>query len=110
MGGRGGVSGLAKVVKFPQKNPTTQEDKSAKWDYRGYKQAVDKIEQAVDSANTRTKVEVAYKGIINQEKSITAELNRIQTGADDAGDEKVLTTQRRRLRQLRQKILKKGIL
>lgn len=82
--------------------------KEEKWDYRGYKEAVDKIEQAVNAANTRTKVETAYKGITDQEKAITAELDRIRSGVWDAGDEKVLMTQRRRLRQQKQNLLNKG--
>lgn len=106
----GTASGLANVVKFPQKNPTTQENKSEKWDYRGHVQAVDKIESAVNSASTRAKAESAYRGIQNQENAITAELNRIQSGGGDAGDERVLMTQRRRLRQLKKKLTDKKIL
>lgn len=86
----------------------THNDGSEKWDYRGYKEAVDKIEQAVNAANTRTKVETAYKGITDQEKAITAELDRVRSGVKDAGDEKVLMTQRRRLRQQKQNLLNKG--
>lgn len=106
-----GTSGFNKndnVIKFPSGQINTAI--STKWDYRGFKEAVDKIEQAVDSANTRVKVESAYRGISVQDKAITAELDRIQTGVDDTGDERILMAQRRRLRQLKKKLLDKGVM
>lgn len=77
---------------------------SIKWDYRGYTQAVDKIESAVKSANTESKRQRAYRAIINQDRNITAELNRIANGGGDAGDTRVLMKERRRLRQLKAKL------
>lgn len=104
MGGRGGSSGLSapkgKTIQFP----TAKEVSSIKWDYRGYTQAVDKIESAVKSANTESKRQRAYRAIINQDRNITAELNRIANGGGDAGDTRVLMKERRRLRQLKAKL------
>lgn len=108
MGGRGGTSGIAipksKIIEFP-----TQKKQSQKWDYRGYKESVDEIETAVNSANTRSKVQKAYRAITDQDKNITAELNRIEKGGGDAGDTNVLLTQRRRLRQLKRKLVSKNV-
>lgn len=110
-GGRGGISGLSNIVKFPsdrQTKPT--QNNTTKWDYRGYVEAVNNIEKAVNEANTRKKVETAYKGIINQERNVSAEITRIERGEKDTGDINVLLTQRRRLRQLKAKLNKKEIL
>lgn len=109
MGGRGGSSGLTNIVKFPAKNGTDSPQKQS-WDYRGYVETVDKTEKAVNEANTRAKVEQAYRGVIEQEKNISAEIQRAERGDKDTGDINVLMTQRRRLRQLKNKLLKKGVL
>lgn len=107
MGGRGGSSGLSaakgKIISFPGAKEAPSSP-SAKWDYRGYTQAVDKIESAVKGANTEAKRHQAYRAIVNQDRNITAELNRIANGGGDAGDTKVLMAERRRLRQLKSKI------
>lgn len=113
MGGRGGNSGFttnSKVVTFPgrEKNQIIISEK--KWDYRGFTQRTDSLERAVNEANTRRKVEAAFKGLRDHDQNITAELNRIASGVKDAGDEKVLMTERRRIRLLLRKINSKGIL
>lgn len=107
MGGRGGSSGLSasksNIITFPSTKKAS-DDTSAKWDYRGYTQAVDKIESAVKAANTENKRQQAYRAIINQARNITAELSRIANGGGDAGDTRVLIKERRRLRQLKTKL------
>lgn len=111
MGGRGGNSGFttnSKVVTFPRKEKSN--NNSRKWDYRGFTQRTDSLERAVNEANTRRKVEAAFKGLRDHDQNITAELNRIASGAKDAGDEKALMTERRRIRLLLRKINSKGIL
>lgn len=107
-GGRGGSSGLANVIQFPKKKEESK--KTSKWDYRGYFESVDKIEKAVNLANTRAKAEQAYRGITLQEKNISSEIQRAERGDADTGDINVLLTQRRRLRQLKAKLNKKEIL
>lgn len=107
MGGRGGSSGLttnSKVVAFTER----RKNNSGKWDYRGYTQRTDSLEKAVNEANTRKKVEAAFKGLKNHDQNITAELDRIASGVKDAGDERVLMTERRRTRLLLRKINAKG--
>lgn len=110
MGGRGGSSGLSaakgKVILFPGAKETTN-GSTPKWDYRGYTQAVDKIESAVKAANTETKRQQVYHAIINQDRNIAAELNRIANGGGDAGDTRVLMKERRRLRQLKAKLTRR---
>lgn len=106
MGGRGEKG---KILQFSGKSQNLQ-DKSDKWDYRGYVESVNKIEKAVNEANTRAKVEKAYRGIVEEDRSITAEINRIENGNGDEGDIKVLMTQRRRIRQLKKKLIGKNIL
>ena len=108
MGGRGGRSGLApkhkNVIQFPKSNEKTENPKL--WDYRGYTQAVDKIEAAYNDANTERKRMQVYRAINLQDQNITAELNRIEAGGGDAGDTTVLMKERRRLRQLKSKLIK----
>lgn len=105
MGGRGATSG--NIINLSSRRSAAQS--SPAWDYRGYREAVDKIEQAVKDASTRSQVQSAYRAISGQEQSITSELERIQGGADDGGDARVLMSQRRRLRQLRRELVAKGI-
>ena len=110
MGGRGGSSGLqkkSKVIVFPGKQ---KNNNSSKWDYRGFAQRTDSLEKAVNEANTRKKVEAAFKGLRDHDKNITAELNRIASGVENAGDERALMAERRRTRLLLRKINSKGIL
>ena len=108
MGGRGGRSGLApkhkNVIQFPQSKVETKQPKL--WDYRGYTQAVDKIEAAYNNAKTENQRFRVYKAIQNQDRNISAELRRIESGGGDAGDTTVLMKERRRLRQLKMKLTK----
>ena len=108
MGGRGGSSGLASkhknIIQFPKSNGKTENSKL--WDYRGYTQAVDKIEAAYNNANTEAKRMQVYRAINLQDKNISAELSRIESGGGDAGDTTVLMKERRRLRQLKRKLTK----
>jgi hypothetical protein len=108
MGGRGGRSGLASehknVIQFPQSKSETKQTKL--WDYRGYTQAVDKIEEAYNNANTEAKRMKVYRAINLQDRNIGAELNRIESGVDGAGDKTVIMKERRRLRQIQSKLLK----
>lgn len=108
MGGRGASSGLSaknkNVIQFPQRKVETKQPKL--WDYRGYTQAVDKIEAAYNEANTEAKRMRVYRAINLQDRNITAELNRIESGGGDAGDTTVLMKERRRLRQLKSKLTK----
>lgn len=108
MGGRGGSSGLASkhknVIQFPKSKVETKQPKL--WDYRGYTQAVDQIEAAYNNANTEAKRMQVYRAINLQDRNISAELSRIESGVDDAGDKTVLMKERRRLRQLKSKLLK----
>lgn len=113
MGGRGGSSGFttnSKVVTFPGREKNSNNNFRKKWDYRGFAQRTDSLERAVNEANTRRKVEAAFKGLRDHDQNITAELNRIASGAKDAGDEKALMIERRRTRLLLRKINSKGIL
>lgn len=100
MGGRGGISGISTEGKHEQ---------SKKWDYRGFVETVDKIEEAATAANNHQKAASVYSAIQVQEKIVTEELERIKNGSDDTGDYKVLLTQRRRLRQLRKKLIGRSI-
>ena len=109
MGGRGSASGLAKIVAFSAKG-SAGAGNNEKWDYRGYVESVDNVEKAVNSVKTRRQVEQAYKGITSAEESVSAEISRIENGGGDEGDVRVLMTQRRRLRQLRRKLVQKEIL
>ena len=108
MGGRGGRSGLASehnnVIQFLQSKSETKKTKL--WDYRGYTQAVDKIEEAYNNANTEAKRMKVYRAINLQDRNISAELNRIESGVYDVGDKTVLMKERRRLRQIKSKLLK----
>ena len=108
MGGRGASSGIANknrnIIQFPQSNVKTE--KSNLWDYRGYTQAVDKIEAAFNEANTEAKRMRVYRAINLQDRNISAELSRIESGGGDAGDTTVLMKERRRLRQLKLKLTK----
>lgn len=55
-GGIGGSSGLSNIVKFPSNRQTKPTSNNAtKLDYRGYVEAVNNIEKAVNEANTRKK-------------------------------------------------------
>lgn len=116
MGGRGGSSGIApNVIKFPgnrakEETSNINSGRGEKWDYRGYVESVDNVASAVNSARTRRQAEQAYRGITSAEQSISAEINRIQNGGGDEGDVRVLMAQRRRLRQLRQRLNQKKIL
>ena len=108
MGGRGGRSGLApkhkNIIQFPHSKVEAKQPKL--WDYRGYTQAVDKIEAAYNEANTEAKRMRVYRAIKLQDQNITAELNRIESGGGDVGDTTVLMKERRRLRQLKMKLTK----
>lgn len=108
MGGRGASSGLANknrnIIQFPERIEKPKNNKL--WDYRGYTQAVDKIEAAYNEANTEAKRMRVYRAIKLQDQNITAELSRIEAGGGDAGDTTVLMKERRRLRQLKSKLTK----
>lgn len=116
MGGRGGSSGLApNVIKFSvdrtsAENSNINSVRGEKWDYREYVHRVDNLERAVNSAKTSRQVDRAYRGITDTEQSLSTEINRVQYSGDDEGDIRVLIAQRRRLRQLRQRLIQKKIL
>lgn len=96
MGGRGSSGGIG-VAK-------------SKWEYPEINESVSKIEKAVNDAKTFNKVYYVKKSIDAQENVINRSIAEIQSGVDKFGDEKALITYRRRLRQARLKLMKKGIL
>lgn len=72
--------------------------------YNGVKNAVDKLEKALNNAkstNAISKVAIALK---KQDEFITNEIERLHNGtADVMGSENALLTQRRRIRLLQKK-------
>lgn len=108
MGGRGSASNIAKnnITQFPKQNQDYKN--SNKWDYRGYKDAVDNIENAVKSSRSRNRDYEIASAINSQEKLIQQEIDRNKSGTGDMGNENVLLTQRRRLRQLKEKLRKRN--
>lgn len=96
MGGRGSSGGIG-VAK-------------SKWEYPGVNESVSKIEKAVNDAKTFNQVNYVKKSIDAQENVINRYIGEIQSGVEKGGDEKALIAYRRRLRQARMKLMKKGIL
>jgi hypothetical protein len=95
MGGRGGSSSLQ----------ISTGSNSGLWDYRGYVQRVDQIENAFLSAKTSNQKTSVYKAINSADKNISIELDRVASGGGDAGDTRVLMAQRRRLRIMKKKLV-----
>ena len=81
-----------------------------KWDYRGTKQQVDKIETAIKEAKTRKQADAAFKALKGQEDVITKEIKRIESGLEPEGDAKALYSQLRRVRKIKKDLLSKEIL
>lgn len=108
MGGRGSVSGVTakeNIIQFPTlKTGTSSGEK--KWDYRGYVQAVDDIEKAVNIVNNHKQAGELYSSIDRQYKSIDKEIN----SPKPEGDIRILMKQRWRLKQAKKSLLDKGIL
>ena len=80
-----------------------------KWDFRGEKEYVEKIEKAVDDCKTYKQVAAIRISIDAQDKIIAKLMDDIKNGYED-GDEKVLMSLRRRLRLARKRLLDKQIL
>lgn len=88
------------------------------WDYREYKQSVDNIEKEFNKlqnninkytiSGIQRQVNNIVKSLDNQDTNITKELELNKTGTGDSGDERVLMTQRRRVRQLKKQVLDFG--
>lgn len=105
MGGRGGNSGLSSG-----RNRTSHQ-----WGYIGFKEATEKAEQSFSQLKKNENRFSAYginkrvseivKYIDSQIKAIEKELSSPTT---ENGDEKVLYTERRKLRELRKRVLAFG--
>lgn len=108
MGGRGSVSGVTakdNIIQFPTSKTGTSSG-GKKWDYRGYVQAVDDIEKAVNSVKSHKQAGELYSSIDRQYKSIDKEIN----SSKPEGDIRILMKQRWRLKQAKKALLGKGIL
>lgn len=80
-----------------------------KWDYRGITQRVDEIEKEPQIAKTQKQIRSLYNAIERQEQVINSAFQENESDPSRKGDEKALYTARRRLRQLRQRLLNKGM-
>lgn len=88
------------------------------WDYREYVGAIDKIETAFNSLqkninrfypnNAQARISNIVRQLNTQDTIITRELEENKSGVGDRGNERVLMTQRRRVRQLTQRVKKFG--
>lgn len=107
MGGRGSASNLqnrkADIIAFPVKNSTK---KRGYWNYPGMSERTEQLKDAVEKANTRAKVNSAYRGLKGHESNLIANINNTKEG----GDKKVLMTELRKTRQLLRKLTDKKIL
>lgn len=107
MGGRGSKSNLgngkADIIAFPTKGSAK---KTELWNYPGMTERTEKLKDAVEKANTRTKVSSAYRGLKAHEQNLT----RMISDPKEDGDKNVLMTERRKTRQLLKKLTDKKIL
>lgn len=107
MGGRGSTSNFrnkkADIISFLTKNSTKKTDS---WNYPGIRERTEQLEQAVEKANTRTKVSNAYRGLKTHENTLTATINNPK----EDGNKNVLMTELRKTRQLLRKLTDKKIL
>lgn len=93
MGGRGGTSGLYGGFSGG----------SNKWDYRGNDQRISQLSNALSGARSASKINAVAQSLRVLDKNITAEIGRVQSGAEKDGSLSALLTQRRKVRQLMQK-------
>ena len=73
--------------------------KNTGWDYRGITEAVNKIENAIETLRNNRQASSILRSIDNQLNVIQAALN------DNEGNQTVLLSSRRRLRQLRKRLI-----
>lgn len=93
-GGRGASSGISK-----QSSGNT-------WDFRGETERVDKLESAIAKTNgmkAMTNLSISLK---REEEHLTSLISQVQSGKED-GDENVLLTLRRRVRQAQTRLKNK---
>lgn len=99
-GGRGSVSSSGKEKLKVIDISNRSSGKTDKWDYRGEKEYIDKLEQKINNVKSYNSIHALHSALKSREKYINAELERIRTGIETLGDENALLTQRRRIRQL----------
>ncbi len=90
MGGRGGSSGIVAVA-----NRTRGE-----WDYKGNDKRISQLSGALSKARSVSRVNSVARALRALEKNITAEINRVMSGAEKEGSLSALMAQRRKVRQL----------
>lgn len=109
MGSRGAGSGR-KGSAIVSAIPSTSTNKSMVdnvngWKYTGIQNSVDKLETALNNARSTARVAKVYSELKKQDEIITQEIQRLHDGtADIMGNENVLLTQRRRVRQMMRNI------
>lgn len=111
MGSRGagsGRKGSAIVSAIPSTSTSTNKsmvDNVNGWTYNGLVSSVDKLETALNNARSTARVAKVYSELKKQDEIITQEIQRLHDGtADIMGNENVLLTQRRRVRQMMRNI------
>ena len=102
----GAISNVAEgYEKLEKRVPTeTKSTEGEKWNYPGYGERIDQLERAFDSARSVSKINSVAKGLREAGKQISEEIDRIRQGYEADGNLNALTTYRRKVRQLMQKV------
>lgn len=78
------------------------------WNYPGINDRITKLENEAKMANTHSKISDIIRALNYQDEIITKYMDEIDRGVEK-GDKKTLMSYRRRVRMLKQNLLKKKI-
>lgn len=98
---KGGSSGMNKgaggdFLAFAQST-------KGRWDYRGNNKRIEQLENALSGARSVSRINSVAQAARALDKTITAEINRIEQGYVKDGDLTALMAQRRKVRTLMRK-------
>lgn len=106
MGSRGAslkANTKAKIIDIRDFRSTDTGSSKGKWDFRGISEAINKLTDAYNKAKNKNDITKVYKAINEQEKVIQSAIDNIDNKVEDVSS---LYTQRRKLRQLKDRLLR----